>query len=177
MSRDAYQAEYTFLGIAEAGCYASAPNRWGDTPASISIPDKRLSCYYGDVVEGGTILDKRPAFEKQSRACTRAVVSGPMLRDNLPALTISRADFPENQILTADSVDSIRMEPEGFFLTVGGDPFKLSSFDFISLDLYCQLWRQLGARVGKRVGMTVEWEDGEVEAIRPESERWQFDAR
>lgn len=175
MSRDAYNPEYTYLAIAEAGCYANAPNRFeGEIPASVTIPDNRLSCYYGDVVEGGTIMDKRPAFQRNDSACVRAVYSGPMLQDNLPALTLKRCQWMEgDQLLTADS-ESVIMEEEGFFLKSGGQRIKLSAFDHLSLDLYCQLWRQLGARVGKRVGMTIRWEDGEDELIRPESERWKL---
>lgn len=156
MRQDAYKSEYLFLGIAEAGVYAEAPNPWGEHLASVMIYDRRLSCYYGDVVEGGTILDKRPAFQRDETACVREVVSGPMRGLHLPPNTVDVA-FQGRQ----------PWAPE----------LKLGGFDYISLDLYLDRWRALGARVGRRVGPTVVWEDGEVEPIRPESERWRLDVK
>lgn len=156
MSRDAYQPEYTFLCVAEAGVYAEAPNPWGDMPASVQIPDRRLSCYYGDVVEGGIILDKRPAFQRDAGACIHEAISGPMRKSTLPPGSFEGWDRKVIPIQQA---------------------IKIGGFDYVSLDVHVQRWRQLGARVGKRVGMTVQWEDGEIEPIRPEAERWKHDCK
>lgn len=40
------------------------------------------------------------------------------------------------------------------------------------VSIYCTIWRRLGARIGQRVNKNIVWEDGEIEEILPESERF-----
>lgn len=153
--RDRYRKEYTTLGIALAGVYASAPNQWSDHAASISIPDNRLTPYLGDLAEGGVVVDKR------SVPIARLVelsVSGPMLKESLPAGTKDVFSFDERKPVPV----------------VEGE--KLGGFDYIALDVYLNIWRKAGARIGKRVADAIHWEDGEVYPIPPEAERWQATA-
>jgi hypothetical protein len=44
--------------------------------------------------------------------------------------------------------------------------------DCISMDLYLDLWRPLGAKIGKRVGNEIVWENGDVSVIPDEKDRW-----
>ena len=143
----AYKNSYDILGIALGGCYAQELSKhYGYV--RISIPDKRLQCYYGDVKEGGILVDKRSCEES---VIVHGSVSGPMLDMALPEKTRSVVFEGSKECL----------DPEG-----------CSGFDTISLDLYLMYWRKRGARIGKRVGNKVEWEGGFSEEIVPESKRF-----
>lgn len=143
-----YKKEYTYLGIALAGVYAEAPNQYSKTSVSVTIYDTRLSAYYGDLAEGGIVCDKRPC--KDHPDMVHMVVSGPMRGSYLPEKT-------KNGFNGNESCEDAR--------DAGG-------FDYVSTDLYLGLWRSMGARIGKRVGDTIEWEDGTIESIVPCEMRW-----
>ena len=147
---DSYKQEYSTLGIALAGVHATAPNQWSSSTAiSIQIPDKRLNCYLGNLIEGGTVIDKRTCDEDD---VFEYVVSGPMLQESLPNGTMSAAFCP-----APIKCESVR---------------DCKSFDYIALDLYCAYWSNLGARIGKRIGDTIVWNDGEIQSIPSVDERW-----
>ena len=156
---DSYKQEYSTLGIALAGVHATAPNQWSSSTAiSIQIPDKRLNCYLGNLIEGGTVIDKRTCDEDD---VFEYVVSGPMLQESLPNGTMSAAFCSDSHSLQRRNVP-IKCE----------DVRKCKSFDYIALDLYCELWSGLGARIGKRLGDTIMWNDGEIQSIPSVDERW-----
>lgn len=145
---DSYKREYTYLGIGDAGVYAEAPNKYSKHPASITIYDTRLSAYFGDLAEGGIVVDKRPCTNRDD--FVKAVVSGPMRGSWLPEKT-----------------------REGFGGNVScNDANEAGALDYVSTDLYLDLWRDKGARIGKRVGDEIHWEDGKHESIVPVSQRW-----
>lgn len=80
------------------------------------------------------------------------VVSGPMLKESLPSGC--------KQVLF-----------EGPTPVKEGE--KFGGFDYIALDVYLDIWRRFGARIGKRMGESIQWEDGEVFPIPPFAERFQ----
>ena len=135
---------YDLLGIGDAGCWA----RIGAN-TSVTIYDMRLHCYYGDVREGGTIIDKRPAFEKDWGACCHLVCSGPMVDMSLDNGMVKKL-FDKPSVFDGDA----------------------GAMDMVSLDIYLDNWRALGAKVGHRRGNVVKWEDGSVEEIVEESKRY-----
>lgn len=143
MGKEVYKPEYTTLGAAMAGPYAtighnvSVTGLWGD-----------LESNYGDVVEGGTIIDKRNV---DHAVLVTGVVSGPMLNEDLPPRTRDRL-FEGQSPATEDD--------------------KFGGLDSISMDLYLAIWRKVGARIGQRQGNVVAWEDGTVETIRPVDQRY-----
>ena len=90
---------YDLLGIGDAGCWA----RIGAN-TSVTIYDLRLHCYYGDVREGGTIIDKRPALTADWTACCLPFCSkSPMCEmsflydcsSNFISLILHRGEFGE----------------------------------------------------------------------------------
>lgn len=132
------------LGIAEAGVYGQGPNPYGSTPSSITTYDNRLENYFHRLMEGGTVIDKRPAFALNYDAAVSAVYRGPMLNPKLPEQTVNRlfeGNIPASQAGKPNSIDSV------------------------SLDVYLAYWRPLGVRVGKRQGDSIVWEDGTIEPI------------
>lgn len=136
--------DWITMGIAQNGVYAQGPNPYGSTPSSITTYDNRLENYFHRLMEGGTVIDKRPAFEANFNAAVRGVVSGPMLNPLLPDGTVNRL-FSGN----------ISAQEAG----------QLSGLDNVSLDLYLAYWRKLGVRIGKRQGDSIVWEDGTIEPI------------
>lgn len=151
---DQYKSEYTTLGIALAGVYATAPNKWSaDSACQISIPDRRLSAYLGDLVDGGVVVDKRTCKEED---IIQWVCSGPMLKESLPDST--HENF-ERQLIHTTLEDILAR--------------KIGGFLYIALDLYLALWKYLGARVGRRIGNVIVWE-GELfeQPIPPVESRW-----
>lgn len=143
--RDKYKKEYTTLGIACAGVYATV----GDN-VRVSIPDTRLSSYYGDLVEGGYLIDKRPCIHRED--FVHMVVSGPLLKESLPYGHKEGWDRK-----------AIPVDPEGE---------KFGSLDYVSLDVYLDLWRKAGAKIGVRKGNKISWEDGSQTLIPNEKDRW-----
>jgi hypothetical protein len=144
MSRDAYENKYTTLGIAAGGVYATI----GDD-CNVTMYDRRLSPYYGDLAEGGIVIDKRPCLSHSS--FIEMVISGPMLKESLPSHSCERM-FSDVQ-----PCDDARC---------------CKGMDCISMDLYLDLWRPLGAKIGKRVGNEIVWENGDVSVIPDEKDRW-----
>ncbi len=144
MSRDAYKSEYTTLGIAAAGAYATI----GDD-CRVTMYDRRLSPYYGDLAEGGIVIDKRPCVGHPS--FIEAVISGPMLKESLPSHTRQR------MFSDAESCDDVK---------------TCRAMDYVSMDLYLNLWRSLGAKIGKRNGNEIVWDNGDVSVIPDANERW-----
>ena len=142
---NAYKQEFTTLGIASAGVYATI----GDN-VSVNIPDNRLAPYFGDLAENGIVIDKRPCVERDDFA--HMVVSGPMFKESLPEKTVlgwDRIPKPCNDWRDA------------------------KSFDYISIDVYLDMWRNVGAKIGRRVGNTIVWECGQVSDIPSVENRWQ----
>lgn len=141
--------EYLTLGIADAGVYATAYNKWApDRPSSITIYDRRLEAYYGDLAEGGLVLDKRPCRENDE--FIKRVVCGPMHGQHLPSKT--RDSWGKH--IPCESAK------------------EASGFDLVSTDLYLSYWRELGAKIGYRKGNYIEWENGEKDEIPSEEDRW-----
>lgn len=151
-----YEQKYLTLGIGAAGVYATAPNPYGDTPASVSISDTRLRAYFGEVVEGGRVMDKRTVDPYK---LVHWVISGPMEKASLPPQTVERFAWKfggDNLTHCEDAITG-----------------HCGSLDYISTDLYDKLWRELGAGIGFRRGDFIEWEDGSHTAIPPFEKRWE----
>jgi hypothetical protein len=159
---DEYKSEYTTLGIGSAGVYATGRTVVGlnsTTTSSSSIPDRRLTPYLGDMVEGGIVLDKRPCIHRDD--FVHMIVSGPMMNQ----------DLPHDSKKGWGPTESCDLE----------DARKCKGLDYLSLNLYIQLWVEKGARVGVRVGDKVYWNDGpnygfgKIQDIPLAESRWQWD--
>lgn len=147
-----YKQKYTFMGIAINGVYAEYPNIFSGKiqkhPVHVEMRDRRLRSYLGDLVDGAFVVDKRPCSNKTT--FTIKVIHGPLRGSWLPNKTKETFNGQE----PCENAENAK------------------SMDYISLDLYCDSWRKFGARIGKRVGEEIHWEDGEKEKILPALERW-----
>jgi len=143
-----YQQQYLTIGIALAGVYATGiPKVYSNsqTRSHSNIPDNRLTPYLGELVEGGVVIDKRTVDES---VLIQYVISGPMLDETLPDGHLSR----------------LFEKPEPFSSDMG-HLCDLKGFDYLSLDLYVNLWQFLDAKIGYRIGNVIEWSDGNITDI------------
>lgn len=138
--KSGYEQTVTMFGKALAGVYGEGINEDGNR-FSVSIPDYRLFPYYGELIEGGIIVDKSVCDET---VVIRSVISGGMLDLKVPAGKIAR--FSSKEIVSGKYEDA-------------------KAFDYVALDIYVEYWRKNGARIGVRRGDYIMWESGEVEEI------------
>jgi len=164
---DKYEKQYDLLtrGVGPHGSVGAESDGEGFfSRCSTTMYDRRLGPYLGDVKEGGVVVDKwNVPFGKGANL----VVNGPMVKLGLPPGTIEK--FSET------ISDVMLMGLEGEFQTMAQHKHKnpkWSGFDYISLDLYLDLWRRAGARIGKRIGNEIQWDDGTVSQIPNEDQRY-----
>lgn len=170
-----YLAEKTLAGInyncakdcAETGFYQA--HQFGKCQGG-HASDTRLSCYYGCLVDGGIVmdisaqLDSNPALSVRSPMC------------DTHAVDVSRfADFAAGRDTW---MLDVLAAPECFgglatLAKTATQCREFSGFDYVPLSTWLAWWRDRGARLGQRCGNQIRWDDGQIEAIRPEAERWQ----
>jgi hypothetical protein len=136
-----YSTSWKLIQRGHAGWYAKADN--------VSSSGGSLNAYVNEAVNGATVIDSENVpFEKVAELA----ISGPLVDTSLPVNTVSKfTDFGTLR----------RMMPglEGDFNIVGKAVLTgLSSFDKVSLDLFVNLYRDAGAKVGKVIDGKIVWE-------------------
>jgi hypothetical protein len=141
--------------------------------AHVTFYDRRLRPYLGELVEGGYVLDKRAVL----MARPWLAIGSPMVKGTLPPGTVDRFidRHPTDAFGESIVLDSIRSDPTnpaaGLAALMQDDP-ACGGFDDVAPDVYADWWRRRGARVGRRLGRVVVWDDGETEQIRPFERRF-----
>ena len=134
---------------------------------TVTFYDRRLAPYYGELVEGGYVLDKRAALE----ARPGLAVLSPMCKGSLAAGQRDPFCGAEGSIVA----QAIASEPEnpacGLARLALAAP-ECGAFDDVAPDVFADWWRAHGARVGRRFGGVIVWDDGMTEAIRPFARRY-----
>ncbi len=159
---DGYDVRLATLEIGLGGCHG----QYAERRASVTMYDRRLSAYYGELVQGGYVIDKAQVLD----ANPGLAVLAPLCRGGLPAGTRN---------VFRDRVDPVMgaalSDPESFggvaALMIAAP--ECGAFDDVSPDVFAAWWGSRGARVGVRHGDRIEWADGTAEAIRPAAQRWQ----
>src|SRR5205823_1607301 len=122
--------------------------------------------YLGELVEGGYVLDKRAALEKRPGL---AVLS-PMCRGDLAAGQRDPFGGAEGS-LVARAIASDPENPASGLARLALAAPHCGAFDDVAPDIFAAWWRAHGARVGRRLGEEIVWEDGATEAVRPFARR------
>jgi hypothetical protein len=91
--------------------------------------------YVANAVEGAVIIDSN---DIPIDTVATLAISGPIPSQELPARTIQR----------------LLSQPE----TVEAIPNNLKSLDKVSLDIYVDIYREFGAKIGRVVGGDAVWE-------------------
>lgn len=157
-----YRGTFTVLSLGLGGLSAQT----GERGVSISIPDRRLVCYYGDLAEGGIVLDKRRVLEEDPSLAFRS----PILASHLPPGTIEPPGQPDRVL--AQGMLGMFGEAHAALITATAEPEGYNGLALVATDVYVQFWRRHGARVGQRAGAQVLWEDGRAEPIPSAEERY-----
>jgi hypothetical protein len=149
--------EYTILGIALSGWYGRTTEG-----AHVSSYDKRIETQYAALVDGGVVVDKRPAFDANLKGAIKEVMDGPLLDMSLAPEAEERCPEPSD-ILLYGLEDTFQRWAKKRATDKGW-----KGLDSVGLEVYLRRWRALGARIGVRHGDTIHWEDGEEVAIQRE---------
>src|SRR5206468_2612074 len=110
-------------------------------------------------VEGGYVLDKRAALE----ARPGLAVLSPMCKSNLAAGERDPFRGVESSIV-ARSIASEPENPACDLARLALAAPECGAFDDVAPDVFTDWWRTHGARVGRRFGEVIVWEDGTQEA-------------
>lgn len=154
MPIDPYDARFKLLtrGLGGLMGYIS-----GD--ATCSIPDSRLTPYFGDVVPGGYVIDKRDLLTHAPRAVEMSLHS-PLVNVDLAEGEAQLCPVPEEWFANALG---------GMFGTLARAKVKRPTWtglDTVCRSLYVDYWRHRGALIGVRVGNRIEWENRTPERSR-----------
>ena len=133
---------WDYIGIADGNINVQIKPYKDYTTIGISIPDVRLERYYYKLNEGGVVVDKRPCVDKEG--FVKLVFACPILDLGMPKNSVS--DPYKNNITDFD-------------------PNNIDPHAYISLDLYLDIWRKFGAKIGFRKGDYIEWENGQKDLI------------
>lgn len=155
MQANKYRNELSYLGRAFADVYGeckSVVHSYGTSKASIRYPDRRLRPYYGDLKEGGIVIDMS--------ACDYALVSKMVISHAMVDVDLAPG------MVSSGWGDCKKTEP--------GTLENSGSLDYIALDVYADFWHNNGAKVGKREGNFIIWRNGDKEEIPGEdsANRW-----
>jgi hypothetical protein len=125
---------------------------------SITYYDTRLRAYYGELVEGGFVIDKSKVLAEKPGL----VIASPLCKGSMkPGTTDALGDVSDNFV--ANAIANDRNNPASVLakLAIAG----FGGFDYVAPDLYAAWWLDKGARVGTRIGDTIHWSDGIIEQI------------
>lgn len=92
------------------------------------------------VAEGAFVLDKRPTEDKG----VSLVFSGPMIKADLPPATVNNG-WGEDKVTYTDVSDAIERG-------------KIRGMSYVSVDVYVEMWKRAGAKVGRKVNGQIVWE-------------------
>jgi hypothetical protein len=158
----AYEQRLAVLQIALGGVSGHTT-----TGSTVTYYDRRLAPYYGELVEGGYVLDKRAALE----ARPGLAVLSPMCKGNLAAGQRDPFGGAEGSIV-AQAIASEPENPACVLARLALAAPECGAFDDVAPDLFVDWWRAHGARVGRRFGAVIVWDDGLTETIRPFARRY-----
>lgn len=168
------QSTQAIRGYTRADKYAvlgcgSSVSAVSESNAQCTPYDRRLRPYLGECIEGGLVVDKRPAlFHQNGREKDGAgsiAWSAPLVSPTMDPDGISRLGKVKEPMLSG---------LEGEFRTLAAathDP-EFTGMDTVGVNVYAGYWRKHGARIGWRRGDNIEWEDGVTEPIPPPEHRW-----
>jgi hypothetical protein len=139
-------------------------NATGSISGTMSSYDRMLAPFLSELIEGGVVIDKwsipDPLFSK-------LVISGPMCS----------AMLADDAVDPCPSIPSYMLAPgglEGGFKDLAAVKVAKPTWgglDLVSVKSFTAMWREAGARIGKRVGNVIQWEDGAVDPVPPKGSR------
>jgi hypothetical protein len=170
-----YDAKLVTLERGLCGCYGEClPETWGDgnvSKVSRSGMGRTISAYFGDLIEGGHVIDKREVLEKHPGLAIRS----PVCDASLPLGRTSRfVDVVPNveESLCARAIASCEDHPMSAVARMMIAAPDCGSYDMVAPDVLAQWWGAHGAKVGRRFGNRIVWANGDESEIRPAENRY-----
>jgi hypothetical protein len=158
-----YELKLAVLSIGLAGCYGE-----GIDGSHITYYDTRLRPYYGELVEGGYVIDKSAVLD----AKPGLVVLSPLCRGSLPPGT--RDVFPgANGSIVAQAIANELDNPAAPLARLMLAVPDCGAFDDVAPNVYAAWWAKQGARIGQRQGNKIVWNDGTEGVIPPFAQRYE----
>lgn len=136
---------------------------------SVHAYDSRITCYYGQLIDGGIVIDRHDVLDKRPSLS----ISSPMLDSHIKQVSRFADAIATNDNFMLDALS----DPGSFgglatLAKAATTDKAIGAFDYLPLSQWVAWWKNLGARVGRRVGDNIVWDDGEVDPIRPAESRW-----
>jgi hypothetical protein len=131
-----------YIGQGQSGAYSGSPGTSTSGYYALEEIIPRLA-------EGGYVFDKRGLTWDVACNC----ISGPMSSCELAPMSVDRWDDKR----TFNTYE----EFAAYEQTVKAEGGNLS-MSYLSLDLYAEWWRRLGAKVGRKVKGEIVWKEGKV---------------
>jgi len=153
-----YERSYEVLmrGTNGGGVHAEYREKPEDRHSvSVTVYATRLSPYLGDLREGGVVVD---LWRCDWDRAAHVVISGPMLGLHLEPAQVDACPTPSGIMTAAMSEDP--GNPFGALAAAKLAKPEWSGLDYVDLQTWLQLRREIGARIGRRHRNTIEWEDG-----------------
>lgn len=123
---------------------------------SVSYRTNNLEHCLKDAMEDCVIIDKRAC--PNHAVAVAQVMDGPMVDVRLAERTVDKFNREAGDVQMFLGPGGVQGEYRTLLQKAVKDKVW-SGLDRVSLDIYTDLWRELGARVGKHTGGEVEWED------------------
>jgi hypothetical protein len=134
---------------------------------TVTFYDRRLAPYLGELIEGGYVLDKRAPLA----ARPALAVLSPLCKGNLAAGERDPFRDAEGSIV-AQAIAGAPDNPACGLARLALAAPQSGAFDDVAPDIFAEWWRAQGARVGRRRGAVIVWDDGATEVIRPFARRY-----
>jgi len=148
---ETYEQRVAVLWIGLAGVHSDNVDG-----SATTYYDTRLRAYYGEVVEGGFVIDKSKVLDKKPGLA----ISSPMCKGCLNPGVVDAMPDPSDSIVAHAIANDPNNPMKGLAQLAVATKGKFGGLDFIAPDLFAAWWLEKGARVGKRVGDFIEWTDG-----------------
>lgn len=154
-----YDVRLATLEIGLAGCHGV----YHGENSSVTIYDSRLRAYFGEVVEGGFVIDKSAVLDRNPALCVRS----PMCSGKLKSGERDPFQGADRGSIVANAIAQDEQNPAARLAALMLAAPHCGAFDYIAPDAYAAWWRERGARVGIRRGNAIAWNDGTEETIPP----------
>ncbi len=151
-----YEQRLAVLWVGLSGCHGDAING-----ASITYYDTRLRAYYGEVIEGGFIIDKREVLARKPGLS----VSSPMCKGSMKPGTIDQLGDCSDSFIANAIANDPNNPMNGLAKLAIVAKGKFGGMDFVAPDLYAAWWLEKGAKVGTRIVDLILWSNGFSEII------------
>lgn len=162
-------AGINYVQAKDAAELATYQDNRGWRSGSVHAYDRRITCYYGQLIDGGIVIDRHDVLDRRPSLA----ISSPILDSHIKQVSrfadaVAGCDTFMLDVLS----DQSAFGGLATLAKAATTDKAIGSFDKLPVSQWVAWWKNLGARIGQRVGNNIVWDDGEVDPIRPAESRW-----